>query len=83
LIWLGGGPSHQDMFDPKPDAPVEIRGEFGTINTVLPGVRIGELLPYQAGMLDKCAVIRSFARGDGSHADAGHRMMTGYRHSPS
>src|SRR5581483_10115713 len=45
LLWMQGGPSHHDSFDPKPDAPAEVRGEFGTIPTTLPGVRIVEYLP--------------------------------------
>src|SRR5581483_11278602 len=48
LLWMQGGPSHIDMFDPKPDAPAEIRGEFKTIPTTLPGVRFSEHLPHLA-----------------------------------
>lgn len=59
LFWLSGGPSHLDMWDPKPEAPAEIRGPFGTIATKLPGVRFGEHLPLQASMADKLTVIRS------------------------
>ncbi|WP_435017736.1 DUF1501 domain-containing protein [Tundrisphaera sp. TA3] len=59
LLWLSGGPSHIDMWDPKPDAPAEIRGPFGSIPTKLPGVRFGEHLPRQAAMMDKLTVIRS------------------------
>src|SRR4051812_13895835 len=49
ILWMRGGPSHLDMWDPKPDAPVEVRGEFGTIPTKLPGVRLCDLLPMCAG----------------------------------
>ena len=59
LFWLSGGPSHIDMWDPKPDATDQIRGPFGTIQTRLPGVRFSEHLPRQAAMLDKMTVIRS------------------------
>jgi hypothetical protein len=59
LFWLSGGPSHLDMWDPKPDAPQEIRGPYGTIATRLPGVRFCEHLPLQAGLMDKLTVIRS------------------------
>ena len=59
LLWLAGGPSHIDMWDPKPDAPREIRGPFGTIATRLPGVRLCEYLPKQAAMLDQMTLIRS------------------------
>jgi len=53
LLWMQGGPSHHDSFDPKPDAPAEVRGEFGTIPTTLPGVRIAEHLPLLAKQTDK------------------------------
>jgi uncharacterized protein (DUF1501 family) len=59
LFWLSGGPSHLDMWDPKPDAPREIRGPYGTIATKLPGVRVCEHLPLQARLADKLTVIRS------------------------
>src|SRR5438270_6893403 len=59
LIWLSGGPSHLDTWDPKPDAPAEIRGPFGSIPTRVPGVRVGEHLPLQARILDKLALVRS------------------------
>ena len=59
LFWLSGGPSHLDMWDPKPDAPAQIRGPFGSIPTRLPGVRLCEHLPRQAAILDKLTVIRS------------------------
>src|SRR5881397_880618 len=53
LLWLSGGPSHLDTWDPKPDAPAEIRGPFGSIPTRVPGVRICEHLPLQAGIMDR------------------------------
>lgn len=59
LFWLSGGPSHLDMWDPKPNAPDGIRGPFGTIPTKVPGVRFCEHLPRQAAMMDKLTVIRS------------------------
>lgn len=59
LFWLSGGPSHLDMWDPKPDAPREIRGPFDTVATKLPGVRFSEHLPLQASIADKLSVIRS------------------------
>lgn len=59
LFWLSGGPSHLDMWDPKPEAPREIRGPYRTIATRLPGVRFCEHLPRQAQLLDKLTVIRS------------------------
>jgi hypothetical protein len=59
LLWLSGGPSQLDMWDPKPDAPSEIRGPYSTIQTRLPGVRFAEHLPLQASIADKLTVIRS------------------------
>src|SRR5688572_6314701 len=55
LLWMQGGPSHIDTFDPKPDAPAEIRGEFGTVPTTLPGVRFAEHLPLLAKQTDRAA----------------------------
>ena len=59
LFWLSGGPSHLDLWDPKPNAPVEVRGPFDSIATKVPGVRFCEHLPLQAGIADRLAVIRS------------------------
>jgi uncharacterized protein (DUF1501 family) len=59
LIWLSGGPSHLDTWDPKPDAPSEVRGPFGSIATRVPGVRVCEHLPLQAGIMDRLALVRS------------------------
>ncbi|TXT32220.1 MAG: hypothetical protein FD138_2096 [Planctomycetota bacterium] len=59
LFWLSGGPSHLDMWDPKPDAPREIRGPFSSIESCVPGVRVGEHLPQQASIMDKLTIIRS------------------------
>ena len=68
LLWMQGGPSHIDTFDPKPDAPVEIRGEFGTVATTLPGVRFAEVAPLLAKQTDKLAIIRGHDPKNGSHA---------------
>jgi hypothetical protein len=59
LFWLSGGPSHIDMWDPKPDAPQEIRGPYRTISTNVPGIQVCEHLPMQARMMDKLSIIRS------------------------
>ena len=59
LFWLSGGPSHLDMWDPKPDAPREIRGPFGHIPTKVPGVHVCEHLPLTARIMDKLTLIRS------------------------
>src|SRR5262245_23837637 len=58
LLWMQGGPSHHDSFDPKPDAPVEVRGEFKTIPTTLPGIQVAEHLPLLARCTDKYSIIR-------------------------
>jgi len=58
MIHLPGGPSHHDMYDPKPDAPQEIRGEFKPIQTNVPGIQVSELLPLQAKIADKLAIVR-------------------------
>ena len=75
MIYLPGGPSHMDMYDLKPDAPKEFRGEFNPIHTNVPGVDICELFPQQAAMFDKLAVIRSIVSVD-EHSDS--LVMTGY-----
>lgn len=59
LFWLSGGPSHIDMWDPKPEAPPEIRGPYRTISTNVPGIAVSEHLPLQAQMMDKLSIIRS------------------------
>jgi uncharacterized protein (DUF1501 family) len=59
LLWLSGGPSHLDTWDPKPDAPAEVRGPFGSIATKVPGVRTCEHLPRQASVMDRLTLIRS------------------------
>jgi len=69
LIWQAGGPSHLDMYDLKPDAPAEFRGEFRPIATNVAGVDISEHLPLQARIMDKLAIVRS-----GCHTNAGHGM---------
>ncbi|VTR98706.1 DUF1501 domain-containing protein [Tuwongella immobilis] len=66
-IFLGGGPPHQDMFDLKPDAPAEIRGEFKPIATNVTGIQIGECFPRIARMMDKFAIIRSIVGARGGH----------------
>lgn len=67
LVWLSGGPSHIDMWDPKPDAPSEIRGPFGTIPTALSGVRICEHLPLTARLMDRLTIIRSIDCATSNH----------------
>jgi Protein of unknown function (DUF1501) len=75
MIYLPGGPSHMDMYDLKPEAPAEFRGEFKPIQTNVPGVQISEYFPMQAKMWDKLACVRSLVAVD-EHSD--HLVMTGY-----
>jgi hypothetical protein len=68
MVFLPGGPPHQDMFDLKPDAPSEVRGEFKPIKTKVSGIEICELMPRIAGMMDKFAIIRSLVGARDEHA---------------
>ena len=77
LVWLGGGPSHLDLFDPKPKAPAEYRGPFATIATRTPGVRFTELLPRLAARSDKYSLIRSNVNFHDGHREAGSIALTG------
>jgi hypothetical protein len=83
LLWMQGGPSHHDTFDPKPDAPAEVRGEFNTIPTTIAGVRIAEHLPCIARNTDKLSIIRGHDPKNGSHGTADHLMMTGHKFNAS
>jgi hypothetical protein len=77
LIWMDGGPTHFETFDPKPDAPAEIRGEFRPIKTNVNGMEICEHLPQLAKIADKYSVIRSVCHNQGNHGAGNHYMMTG------
>jgi hypothetical protein len=77
LIYLFGGPSHIDIWDMKPHAPPEIRGEFKPRATNVPGIQITEYLPRLAHQADCYAIVRSLSHGDSSHGSAGHAMLTG------
>ncbi len=77
LVWLDGGPSHYESFDPKPDAPSEIRGEFKSIPTSVPGIHFSECVPELAKVADKMSIIRSIAHKDPNHGGGNHYMMTG------
>jgi len=77
-IWLSGGPTHVETFDPKMTAPVEYRSITGEVQTPLPGVTIGGTFPRIAQHVDKMALVRSFAHGNSSHSSASTWVMTGY-----
>jgi uncharacterized protein (DUF1501 family) len=83
LIWLDGGPSHLEMFDPKPDQPAEIRGPLATIRTPLSGVYFSELLPQTAARINDLAVIRSMTSPLGEHNLGTHYLLTGYKPTPA
>jgi hypothetical protein len=76
FLWLDGGPSHLETFDPKPDAPDNIRGPYGAVSTSVPGLHISELLPMVARHMDKCAIIRSMSHTTDAHAPV--PMLTGF-----
>ena len=78
LFWANGGPSHIDLFDLKPQAPVEYRGPFLPIRTNVPGVEISELLPRLSKIADKFALIRSLHHERAEHSGGSHRLLTGY-----
>ncbi len=77
LVWLDGGPTHYETFDPKPNAPSEIRGEFHPISTSVPGVHFSEHLTRLAKSAGDFAVIRSIRHNQGNHGAGNHYMMTG------
>jgi hypothetical protein len=76
-VWKPGGCSHIDTYDPKPEAPIEYRGPFGTIKTKVPGTHFTELLPKQAQLADKFTVVRSMVNGAGGHPAGSMQMFTG------
>ena len=78
ILYLSGGPPQHDTFDPKPDAPAEIRGEFNTIETSLPGVRVGEHLPLTSKWMHRIAQVRSMCHTHNDHARGSYWMFTGY-----
>jgi hypothetical protein len=83
VLWMGGGPSNIDTFDMKPDAPVEYRGDFNSIATRLPGLRICEHLPRMAQSMDKVCLLRSVSHAEsGDHVAATHYLLTGYSQRP-
>ena len=70
LIWTRGGTSHHDTFDPKPDAPVSVKGEFGVIDTAIPGVKFTEILPTFAKEAKRFGLLRGWNPKNGSHGTA-------------
>jgi len=83
ILWMRGGPSQHETWDPKPDAPSEIRGPFGAISTKVPGIRISGLLPRSASIMNKWSIIRSLHHEDAGHSGADQICFTGYPAGPS
>lgn len=81
LFYLGGPPQHE-TWDPKDDAPVEVRGDLRSIASNVSGIRVGELMPRTAKMLDRICVIRSMSTSDNAHSSSGYWMLTGVPHQP-
>lgn len=82
VLFNTGGIPHHETWDPKPDAPEEVRGPFGSIATRTPGLLAGALMPKTAQLTDKIAVIRTMVTGDNSHSTSGYQMLTGVPHIP-
>jgi uncharacterized protein (DUF1501 family) len=82
-IFLPGGLSAQESFDPKPYAPIEYRGELGSINTNVEGIVFSDALPKTAQIADKLTILRSMTHGEAAHERGTHNMFTGYRPSPA
>ena len=80
FLYLAGGPPQHETFDPKPEAPLEIRGPFQPIHTNIPGIQFCELLPRTARLADKLAVVRSMATDDNIHSSSSYWVLTGYKY---
>ncbi|MBN9120912.1 MAG: DUF1501 domain-containing protein [Planctomycetes bacterium] len=82
IFGLLGGPPQHDTWDPKPDAPAEVRGPFGTTQSRTVGLRVGELMPETAKLTHKIAVLRAVVTNDNAHSSSGYQMLTGIPHQP-
>jgi hypothetical protein len=82
LLWMRGGPSHIDMWDPKPLAPAEVRGEFGVIDTSVAGVQLSDMLPQCARIMDRWSIVRSLHHNDPGHSSGDQICFTGYPAGP-
>lgn len=83
VLFLMGGPSQHSTWDPKPNAPAQIRGDFGAIATSVPGLSLGALMPRTALVADKICILRAMSTGDNAHSSSGYYMLTGRPHSPT
>jgi hypothetical protein len=82
VLFLMGGPPQHSTWDPKPDAPAEIRGQFKPMATRVPGLQICELMPGTANVADRICVLRAMASNDSAHSSSGYYMLTGHPHAP-
>ena len=82
VLFLMGGPPQHSTWDPKPDAPREVRGEFGPIDTKTPGLRVSSLFPRVARQTDKLCFLRAVSTADNAHSSSGYAMLTGVPHNP-
>jgi len=80
FLYLLGGPPQHETFDPKPEAPLEVRGPFKPIHTNVPGIDFCELLPRTAQIADKLAIVRSISTDDNNHDSSGYQLLTGYKY---
>src|SRR5437870_10038823 len=82
-LWLGGGPTQVETFDPKMSAPVEYRSTVGAVKTNVPGVELGGVFPKMARVADRMAFVRSFAHTNSGHGGGTHWVMTGFDFPPA
>src|SRR5260370_6308516 len=82
-LWLGGGPTQVETFDPKMSAPAEYRSTVGAVKTNVPGVELGGVFPKMARVADKMAFVRSFAHTNSGHGGGTHWVMTGFDYPPA
>jgi hypothetical protein len=83
VLFLMGGPPQHETWDPKPDAPAEIRGDLKPIPSSVPGLRVGELMPRVARLAHQCCVLRAVSTNDNAHSSSGYWMLTGNPHQPT
>lgn len=83
LIWTQGGTSHHDTFDPKPEAPLSVKGEFGFIETAIPGVTFTDIVPRMAAEIGRYGLLRSWNPMNGSHGIADQHVLSGRKFNPA
>ena len=82
ILWMRGGPSQHETWDPKPNAPIEYRGAFGATQTIVPGIEIVDLLPRCAKIMDKWSIIRSLHHTNAGHSAGDQILFTGHKPGP-